>query len=384
MRLVVAAAAAAILVAHCARHVSTATNPEESEQVPGSAVPEASSDVGASDSDVDASKEHPTTDSADAAQVTMSPGWDPLSAMDPSSAPVPTAPVATVPVKTDPADAAQVTVSPGWDPLSAMDPASAPAPTASVATVPVKTDPADAARVTVSPGWDPLSAMDPSSAPFPTAPVPTAPVKTDPADAAQATPDATRTATPDAATTDARADVKSDAGAADATSAADAGRCIHPTPATPPASVGPAANCPADPNPQAANNLPILHIVFPGALVDAAGGAAVDAELATSQAAMQRGLMYRKSMPANHGMLFAPKLRTNQEFWMHDVCIPLDMVFVDTDGFIVGIVEYAAPMSDAVDAVPCASEYILEVNGGWTRSHGVKAGQLMPIPAAAQ
>jgi uncharacterized membrane protein (UPF0127 family) len=106
----------------------------------------------------------------------------------------------------------------------------------------------------------------------------------------------------------------------------------------------------------------------------------VDAELVSSQADTDRGLMYRTSMPDNHGMLFDMTVRMDYQFWMRNTCIPLDMVFADVDGFIVGIVENAPPLDETPRDVGCPSRYVLEVNGGWTRKHGVKAGQPMAIP----
>jgi uncharacterized membrane protein (UPF0127 family) len=155
-------------------------------------------------------------------------------------------------------------------------------------------------------------------------------------------------------------------------------RCIQATPATPPPPVaaGPAPGCPPDPGGD--TNAAIVRVTFPGG-----DGATVDAELAATEQAAERGLMYRTSMPVNHGMLFDMQVRGQYQFWMHDTCIPLDMVFADVDGLIVGIIENAPPLDDTPRGVGCPSRYVLEVNAGWTRDHGVKAGQQMTIPAGA-
>jgi uncharacterized membrane protein (UPF0127 family) len=156
---------------------------------------------------------------------------------------------------------------------------------------------------------------------------------------------------------------------------ASAPSCVDPTPATapPPVAPGPAPGCPADPGHN--QNVSIVHVVFPGA-----NDAAVDAELVSSMQDTERGLMYRTSMPEDHGMLFDLMVQGTYQFWMHDTCIPLDMVFVDADGWIAGIVENAPPLNDTPRGVSCPSRYVLEVNAGWTRQHGVKAGQPMTIP----
>jgi uncharacterized membrane protein (UPF0127 family) len=131
-----------------------------------------------------------------------------------------------------------------------------------------------------------------------------------------------------------------------------------------------APQCPADPDPAADASLPIAHLIFPDA-----AGAAVDAEVASTQAQEDRGLMYRTSMPEGHGMLFNLGSPGMYEFWMHDTCIPLDMIFADQQGLIVGIVENAAPLDDTPRGVGRPSMYVLEVNGGWSSKHRVGAGQ---------
>jgi uncharacterized membrane protein (UPF0127 family) len=55
------------------------------------------------------------------------------------------------------------------------------------------------------------------------------------------------------------------------------------------------------------------------------------------------------------------------------------MLYIDDDGLIVGIEENTPTLSDDTFEVGCASKYVLEVNAGWTRSHGVKAGQRVRI-----
>ncbi|MDP9000049.1 MAG: DUF192 domain-containing protein, partial [Myxococcota bacterium] len=102
-----------------------------------------------------------------------------------------------------------------------------------------------------------------------------------------------------------------------------------------------------------------------------------------SQHDTTRGLMYRKSLAEDRGMLFDLGTRDDHKFWMHNTCIPLDLLYADEDGFIVGIVENAPTLNDEARGVGCPSLFVLEVNAGWARRHGVKAGQAMRIPADA-
>ena len=112
-----------------------------------------------------------------------------------------------------------------------------------------------------------------------------------------------------------------------------------------------------------------------------ASGVAVDAELVRSDHDTMRGLMYRRSMPVDHGMLFDLKVRDDHKFWMHNTCISLDLLYIDEDGLIVGIAENAPTLSDDTIGVGCPSRWVLEVNAGWTRGHGVKAGQRATLPS---
>jgi uncharacterized protein len=156
----------------------------------------------------------------------------------------------------------------------------------------------------------------------------------------------------------------------------DGARCIQWTPREAPSPVapGPALGCPPDPEggpPQ----LPVVRVSFPDT-----GSAAVEAELVRTEHDSMRGLMYRKSLGAERGMLFDLQVRDDHKFWMHNTCIPLDLIYVDEDGLLVGIVENAPTLNDESRGIGCPSRYVLEVNAGWARRHGVKAGQHVALP----
>ena len=155
-----------------------------------------------------------------------------------------------------------------------------------------------------------------------------------------------------------------------------AGRCITRTPAkpkrTPP--LGPDARCPRDP--EGPPRLRTGKITFPEAK-----GAPVTTtiEVAENDHDRQRGLMYRTKMADDHGMIFTFAEKDDHTFWMHNTCISLDMLFIDDDGLIVGIEESTPTMSDDTFSVGCSSKYVLELNAGWTRAHGVTAGQKVKL-----
>jgi uncharacterized membrane protein (UPF0127 family) len=154
------------------------------------------------------------------------------------------------------------------------------------------------------------------------------------------------------------------------------GRCVQPTPraAPPPVAPGPAPGCPEDPG-GGSLNLPIVRVSSPDV-----SGVAVDAELVRSERDAARGLMYRKSLGEDRAMLFDLGIRDDHKFWMHNTCIPLDLLYIDEDGLIVGIVENAPTLDDQSRGVGCPSRWVLEVNAGWSRRHGVKAGQRVNLP----
>ncbi len=137
---------------------------------------------------------------------------------------------------------------------------------------------------------------------------------------------------------------------------------------------GPVSNCPPDPE-GGPGKLPVVRVSFPDA-----NGVAVDAELVRSEHDSMRGLMYRKSLGAERGMLFDLLVRDDHKFWMHNTCIPLDLLYVDEDGLLVGIVENAPTLNDESRGVHCPSRWVLEVNAGWSRRHGVRAGQHVNLP----
>ena len=101
---------------------------------------------------------------------------------------------------------------------------------------------------------------------------------------------------------------------------------------------------------------------------------AVDVELARTVAEQRKGLMGRRALPENGGMLFLFDATSVQSFWMKNTLIPLDMIFISDDGRIVGIVASAAPLTETERTVGKPSRYVLEVNGGWCAAHGVGAG----------
>jgi uncharacterized protein len=119
------------------------------------------------------------------------------------------------------------------------------------------------------------------------------------------------------------------------------------------------------------------HSDGPQVAILAAGNqprATVNVELAQTGPERERGLMYRSELAADSGMLFIFPAPFHATFWMHNTQIPLDMIFAAADRRVIGIIPNAEPYSDAQLAVAGDSQYVLEVNGGFCKRHGVRVG----------
>jgi hypothetical protein len=100
----------------------------------------------------------------------------------------------------------------------------------------------------------------------------------------------------------------------------------------------------------------------------------VRVELARTHDEQAQGLMFREHLEADAGMLFPYPNEDIRRFWMRNTLIPLDMLFISSDNRVVGIVENAEPQTDTVRQVAEPSQYVLEVNGGFSAAHGITAG----------
>ena len=102
-------------------------------------------------------------------------------------------------------------------------------------------------------------------------------------------------------------------------------------------------------------------------------------EAKTGQQMMQ-GLMYRRSMAADAGMLFEYDHPQPVSFWMKNTLIPLDMVFIGGDGTVRHVHANAVPLS--TDTIPSQFPVraVLEINGGSARLLGIKPGDKVKHP----
>ncbi len=102
-----------------------------------------------------------------------------------------------------------------------------------------------------------------------------------------------------------------------------------------------------------------------------------EVELAATNEEQAIGLMFRKSLDKNKGMLFVFSGEGEYTFWMKDTFIPLDIIWINENKEIVFISENAQPCKE--DSCPSIApdkkaKYVLEINGGISKEIGLKVG----------
>ncbi len=108
-------------------------------------------------------------------------------------------------------------------------------------------------------------------------------------------------------------------------------------------------------------------------------GHPVTAEVASSPEERAKGLMFRRSLPENRGMLFVFEQERRPGFYMRNTLIPLSIAYIAKDGTIREI-RTMKPLSEAVIKSRRAVLYALEMNRGWFARHGVDPGDTVEIP----
>ena len=104
---------------------------------------------------------------------------------------------------------------------------------------------------------------------------------------------------------------------------------------------------------------------------------AFNVETALSNDEMATGLMYRKSMPEENGMIFVFPSPRNTAFWMKNTYIPLDMIFIDKNNKISGIVENVPPLSEDLVYSPAKTKAVLELNAGTAKAKNLRKGLIV-------
>ena len=103
-------------------------------------------------------------------------------------------------------------------------------------------------------------------------------------------------------------------------------------------------------------------------------------EIAETPAQRSAGLMFRRPLAANRGMLFDFHAVEPVSMWMKNTFFPLDMLFIDARGRIVSIVQHAVPLS--LDTIQSGAPVraALELNGGSVQRLGIRPGDRVLCP----
>jgi uncharacterized protein len=101
---------------------------------------------------------------------------------------------------------------------------------------------------------------------------------------------------------------------------------------------------------------------------------AFQVEMAVTPEEKEHGLMFRRELPEGQGMLFDFQFDQNVAFWMKNTYIPLDMLFIRSDGRILRIAENTEPLSERNIPSGGPVRAVLEVIGGTAKKLGIAAG----------
>jgi uncharacterized protein len=115
-------------------------------------------------------------------------------------------------------------------------------------------------------------------------------------------------------------------------------------------------------------------------IVSATGTHRFKIEVAETPAQMTQGLMFRRSLAPDAGMLFDYKEPIAATMWMRNTLIPLDMLFVDAQGRIINIHQRAVPQSLDVIAAAAPVRAVIELNGGTAARLGIAPGDQVVHP----
>ncbi len=110
-----------------------------------------------------------------------------------------------------------------------------------------------------------------------------------------------------------------------------------------------------------------------------AGSRKLKVELARTKDEQEKGLMFRRSLGENEGMLFIFPSDQHLSFWMKNTEIPLSIAYISSDGTIRDIRDMEAQSLAAVPSTRSV-RYALEVNHGWFEKAGLKEGDRLSLP----
>jgi len=102
----------------------------------------------------------------------------------------------------------------------------------------------------------------------------------------------------------------------------------------------------------------------------------IHVEVARTEEEQARGLMGRRSLGKDEGMLFVYERDVYHGFWMKNTLIPLSIAFIDKSGRILAILDME-PLTLDIHMPPRAFRYALEMNKGWFETHRIQVGDFV-------
>ncbi|MCI0598447.1 MAG: DUF192 domain-containing protein [Beijerinckiaceae bacterium] len=115
-------------------------------------------------------------------------------------------------------------------------------------------------------------------------------------------------------------------------------------------------------------------------IVTSSGRHAFSVEVMRSDPQRQRGLMFRRFLPQDRGMLFKFEAEYPLMMWMKNTYVPLDMIFIGRSGKVVGLAEHTEPLSEKVIPSGAPAYGVLEVNAGTAARIGLRIGDTIRHP----
>ncbi len=111
-------------------------------------------------------------------------------------------------------------------------------------------------------------------------------------------------------------------------------------------------------------------------------GREVRAEVLIKPSDLQRGMMYRDSLPSGQGLLFVHAKPGNYAYWMYNVQMPLDIIWLDTEHRVVDVVANAQPCKTKASECPQyggqkLAQFVLELPAGEAARNGIETGSFL-------
>lgn len=115
-------------------------------------------------------------------------------------------------------------------------------------------------------------------------------------------------------------------------------------------------------------------------IVTSSGTHEFSVEVMHSGPQRERGLMFRRFLPQDRGMLFDFERERPLMMWMKNTFLPLDMIFIGRSGNVVGLAENTEPFSQRIIPSGAPASGVLEVNAGTAARIGLKIGDTVRHP----